>query len=85
MSGSFKINPSSIGKVAAMTREELLELHIRKDRYTDFLHEKICDLNNQLYSTRKYRHQNISMIQNQEDMIDYLKLKLFKLTGSITG
>lgn len=82
---TFKIKPSSIGKVAAMSKEELLELHHRKDDYIDFLHDTIEDLNRQLYSTRKYRMENLNIIHNLHEMIDVLKMKLFTLTGSIKG
>jgi len=81
--GGFNINHSSIGKVSSLNRDELLELHFKKDRYIDFLHGKICELNNQLYSTRKYRQENLTIIENQNELIDCLKLRLFNLTGSI--
>ncbi len=73
------VNPNDL------TREELIELGFKKDRYIDYLHGIIANQNRQLYSTRRFRYENMSIIQNQYDMIDFLKKKLFLLTGSITG
>lgn len=82
---AFTIKPSSVGKVAAMSKEELLELHHRKDSYIDFLHGIIENQNRQLYSTRKFRMENLNIIHNLHEMIDVLKMKLYTLTGSIKG
>lgn len=69
------IMPADISK---LSRSELIELHIRKDRFIDQLHSVLHHLNGRLFSARQSRYDLQSHIAAQEQLIDTLKLKLFK-------
>ncbi len=57
----------------------LCELQRRKDQYIDLLHGSLHKINKTVYSSRTRRMELEQFIENQEDLIEGLKLKLFQL------
>lgn len=68
-----------------LSKVELLELNYQKDRYIDRLHEELRKMEKVCYSARGNRMELENVINNLHDMIDFLKFRLFSLTGNITG
>lgn len=57
----------------------LWELHKRKDAYIDLVHKSINTINKNLYAGRTRRMELANFIENQEDLIEALRLENFKL------
>jgi len=64
--------------ISNYTPHQLIELHHKKDRYIDQLHSVLAHLNGRLYSARQNRYDLLSYSAAQEQLIEALKLKLFK-------